>query len=298
MRILLFGANGQIGWELKDRLAPIGEVLALTRIGLNGYIGDLSDLKGISSTILKFRPDVVFNAAAYTSVEQAEEDRDLVMLVNADAPGVMAKACKECNSLLVHYSTDYVYNGVGSKPWLESDTIDPLNFYGRSKALGDARICNTGVRHLVFRTSWAYGLYGDNFVKQMLKVANRQKSISVVNDQFGTPTSASFIAQTSIVVALNCLSRRVAEGVYHLVPDGFVNWSNFARIIFKYLQQVQGIEPVEVKDILTAEYQARAIRPLNSRMNNQKLKSVLPRGCIKDWEYYLKRDLAVLVQRR
>ena len=296
MKILLFGANGQVGWELKDRLAPFGEVLALTRQGENGYIGDLSDLKGISSTILNFQPNLVFNAAAYTAVDRAEDETDVAIRINAEAPTKMAQACRECNALLVHYSTDYVYQGSGNKPWVETDDIAPLNSYGKSKALGEFGIQNSGCRHLIFRTSWVYGLHGNNFVKTMLWLAKTHKSLSIVSDQFGAPTSASFIAQLSTVVALRCLKERAIEGIYHLVPTGYVNWSDFARTIFRQMQHIHGGESVEVNDILTAEYKAKANRPLNSRLSNQKLQSVLPKDCIKDWQYYLERDLSVLLE--
>lgn len=298
MKILLFGANGQVGWELKDRLAPFGDVLVLTRNGIDDYKGDLSDLNGIAETIHKFQPDVVFNAAAYTAVDKAEDENDLAMRINAEAPTVMAQACKECNALLVHYSTDFVYPGTGNKPWVETDQIAPLNVYGKSKALGDEGIQNSRCRHLIFRTSWVYGLHGNNFVKTMLRLAKTHKSLNVVSDQYGAPTSASFIAQLSIAVVLNYLNGKAEEGIYHLVPNGYVNWSDFARAIFRQLQQIQGGDFVEVHDILTSEYKAKATRPLNSRMNNHKLQSVLPKGCIKDWQYYLERDLSVLIEKK
>ena len=185
MRILLFGANGQVGWELRDCLAPYGELLALTRHGLNGYVGDLSDLKGIAETIRKFNPDLVFNAAAYTAVDRAEDESDLALRINAEAPTQIAQTCKGCDALLVHYSTDYVYSGIGTEPWIETDDLAPLNTYGRSKALGEMGILNSGCRHLIFRTSWVYGLHGNNFVKTMLQLAKNHKSLNVVSDQFG-----------------------------------------------------------------------------------------------------------------
>lgn len=297
MKILLFGANGQVGWELKERLAPYGEVLALTRHGLDEYVGNLSDLNGIVETIHKFTPDIVFNAAAYTAVDRAEDEKDLALLINAEAPTLIAKACKECGALLVHYSTDYVYSGMGTKPWIESDDIAPLNVYGRSKALGEVGIRNSGSRYLIFRTSWVYGLHGNNFVKTMLRLAKTHKSLNVVSDQFGAPTSASFIAQLSMATAFRCWNERGLEGIYHLVPNGYVNWSDFARIIFRQMHQIHGGESVEVNDILTTEYHAKAVRPLNSRLNNQKLQSIFPKGCIKDWQYYMNRDLSILIEK-
>lgn len=298
MRILLFGANGQVGWELRERLAPYGEVLVLTRHGSDGYVGDLSDLNGIVETIRKFNPDLVFNAAAYTAVDRAEDEIDLALRINAEAPTQIAKACKESNALLVHYSTDYVYSGIGTKPWIETNDIAPLNVYGKSKALGEAGILNSGCHYLIFRTSWVYGLHGNNFVKTMLRLSKTHKSLNVVSDQFGAPTSASFIAQLSMVTAFRCCNERELEGIYHLVPNGCVNWSNFARAIFRKMQKIHGGESVEVNDVLTAEYKAKAVRPLNSRLNNQKLQGILPKGCIKDWQYYLDRDLSVLIEKR
>lgn len=295
MKILLFGANGQVGRELLERLSTLGEVLALTRSGVGTYVGDLNDLKGIDKTIRKYRPTVVFNAAAYTNVDQAEEETDVALRINAKAPIVMANACKACDALFIHYSSDYVYGGMGTAPWVETDELRPLNTYGRSKVLSDIGIKDSGCQHLILRTSWVYGIHGRNFVNTVLRLARVHDTIDVVGDQIGAPTSAGFIAQISVLMALKFLKQGLEEGVYHLVPNGYVSRSDFARYIIRYLNRFGKQKLVKVNDILTRDYRSNAIRPLNSRLSNDKIQKVLPKNCVKGWQYYLEKDLSVLI---
>ena len=294
MRILLFGQNGQLGWELTERLSYIGELYAPARTSADGA-GDLTHAQAIAEAIIRYRPQVVFNAAAYTAVDKAESEYEMALTVNAFAPAAMAAACAAVDALLVHYSTDYIFDGTGNMSRDESSEPMPLNAYGRSKLEGEVAIMGSGCRHLILRTSWVYGVHGHNFVKTILRLASQQKSLSVVDDQVGTPTSAAFLAESSMELMKSVLSGDVPHGVYNVVPDGFVSWCDFARTIValsvkaNFKLGVSDIEP-----ITSEQYPTPAKRPLNSRLSNEKLKNTLPIGAIKPWQYYLARTLQAM----
>ena len=280
MKILLLGKNGQVGWELQRSLAPLGEVLALDR-NSTSHCGDLSNLEGLADTVRVFRPDVVVNAAAYTAVDKAESDQSTANLINALAPEVLARACAAIGAYLVHFSTDYVFDGAGQKPWLESDATGPLNVYGHSKLAGEEGIAKQGAKHVIFRTSWVYGTEGGNFAKTMLRLAQEREKMAVIKDQFGAPTGAALLAD---ITAL-CLQRVQPEqhepylsGIYHLAAAGETTWHAYAKYV---LQQAQSLKPSlkytvkEVAAVATTEFPTPAARPLNSRLNCSQLENAL-----------------------
>ena len=297
MKILLLGKNGQVGWELQRSLALYGEVLALGREDENGNCGDLEKPEKLLETIERFQPNIIFNAAAYTAVDKAEEDRDRAMLVNATSVGRIADKCTELGCLLVHYSTDYVFDGLGSEAHLENDLAVPINYYGLTKLNGEKEIITSGCRYLIFRTSWVYGVHGNNFIKTMLRLAKEKTSLRVVADQVGTPTSAEVIADISVYAAMKVLAgEKGLQGVYHLVPDGVTNWCEFARWIIDRSINISGnmLSSRDILAITSEEYPTPARRPLNSRLNNSKLKSILPSNTIKTWDMYAQRVLSIL----
>jgi dTDP-4-dehydrorhamnose reductase len=274
MKILLLGQNGQVGWELKRSLAPLGELLALDRSSTS-HCGDLSNLKGLSETVREFRPDVLVNAAAYTAVDKAESDAETAFLVNALAPEVLASACATVGAYLVHFSTDYVFDGSGHRPWLETDETGPLNVYGHSKLAGEQSIAQEGAKSLIFRTSWVYGTEGANFAKTMLRLAQERERMTVINDQFGTPTGAALLAD---VTALALQAPQQLTGVYHLAAAGETTWYAYAEYVLAKAKQLKPSLNYAVKDFVavpTSDFPTPAKRPLNSRLNCSRLEQAL-----------------------
>ena len=276
MKFLLFGANGQLGWELQRSLAPPGEVVALSR-GSADFCGDLTDLAGIASTVRAVKPDVVVNAAAYTAVDDAEANFDLARLVNALAPGALAEAANAAGALMVHYSTDYVFDGSGSKPWLETDATGPLNVYGRTKLEGEQRVAAACARHLIFRASWLYSARGSNFIKSVLRKATQHDEFSVVNDQFGAPTGADLLADVTAHAVQSVLQQPQMAGLYHVAAGGETSLFCYAKHAVDQLIRAQAAPEIIVKNIqpvssaMYAAMQSVAKRPLNSRLNTTKL---------------------------
>lgn len=288
--ILLFGKNGQLGWELERSLMPVGHLLALGREGLDAeaawapdfsdnagaLCGDLSDLEGLAQTVRRVRPQVVVNAAAYTAVDRAESEPELANRINGHAPGVLAEAAHDCGALLVHYSTDYVFSGSGHIPWREDDIPAPLNVYGQSKLVGEQEIAAVGGQHLIFRTSWVYATRGGNFPRTMLRLAREREHLAVVDDQFGVPTSAELIADITAHAIRWMLQGRSAGGLYHLAPAGETTWYHFACHVIeraRILQpnstwKVNSIDPVR-----SAAYPSLARRPCNSRLDTTRLQA-------------------------
>lgn len=295
MKILLFGKNGQVGWELQRSLAPLGDIIALDRHCLN-YCGDLSNLTGIAETVAKIAPDVIVNAAAYTAVDKAESETELARTINAHAPQALAKAAQQCGALLVHYSTDYVFNGSGQQAWLETDDTAPLSVYGTTKLEGEQAIMASGCQYLIFRTSWVYATRGANFAKTMLRLGAERDKLTVINDQTGAPTGADLIADVTAHAIRSVQQNPELAGLYHLVASGETTWYDYARFVIASARQA-GVE-LKVADeailpTTTAEFPFPAQRPLNSRLNTHKLcanfKLVLP-----DWQTGVARMLAEL----
>lgn len=276
MKILLLGKNGQVGWELQRALLPLGEVLALDRQGADGLCGDLSDLYNLASTIEQIKPDVIVNAAAYTAVDKAESEPGLAHLINAEASGALADAAEACGAWLVHYSTDYVFNGSGEQAWLETDDTAPLNIYGATKLEGEQLIQQSGCKHIILRTSWVYAARGNNFAKTMLRLAGERDTLSVINDQFGAPTGAELLADVCAHIIRQASVNESVSGVYHLAADGVCTWHDYARFVLAYAAQKGRSLKVAadaVAPIATSAYPTPAQRPLNSRLNTTKLKT-------------------------
>ena len=280
MKILLLGKNGQVGWELQRALQPLGEVIALDRyINDQGDCGDVSNFEQINQTIARIQPNIIINATAYTAVDKAESEQLQNDLINHLAVKNLAEQCKHINALLVHYSTDYVFDGTGDARWQEDDSIAPVNSYGQAKRDGEIAIEKTGVKFLNFRTSWVYASRGKNFIKTMLMLAKSKEKLTIINDQVGTPTSASLIADVTAQALRYYLLANDAEkiqllGHYHLVPTGVTTWYEYAQFIFD-LAKKQG-ETLMIKEVLpttTDNYPTPAKRPLNSRLNTQKIQT-------------------------
>jgi dTDP-4-dehydrorhamnose reductase len=275
MKILLFGKNGQVGWELQRSLAPLGEVIALDRHS-SEYCGDLLNPSAIAQTVLAVKPDVIVNAAAYTAVDKAETDQANASTVNTEAPAAMAHAAAKIGARLVHYSTDYVFNGSGNTPWLETDTPAPVSAYGASKLAGEQAILQSGVRHLIFRTSWVYATRGGNFAKTMLRLAQERETLSVIHDQIGAPTGADLLADVTAQALTRWTSRDTLGGLYHLSAAGETSWYSYAQHLFATVR-AQGMAlqliDAQLKPIPSSEYKTAAQRPLNSRLDCSKLKS-------------------------
>jgi len=257
LKILLTGRGGQVGWELERSLAPLGQVTAPDLATL-----DLADADATRRTVRAAKPDVIVNAVAYTAVDKAESERDLAHAINATAVGVLAEETKRLGALLVHYSTDYVFDGTKGTPYVEDDAPNPLNVYGASKLAGDRAIAASGCRFLILRTSWVYGLRGSNFMLTMLRLARERPELQVVDDQIGAPTSSLAIARATAQ-----LLQRGAGGLYHLSAAGAVSWCGFARAI---LARAGIATPVSA--IRTEDYPTPAKRPRNSRLDCSRLR--------------------------
>ncbi len=273
MKILLFGKAGQVGWELERSLAVLGEVTVLGSKSQN-MCGDFKNLTGIRQSIQQIRPDVIVNAAAQTAVDKMESESELAHLVNAQAPAVIAEEAKKLQALMVHYSTDYVFDGSGTQPWLETDQTNPLSVYGSSKLEAEKEIIKSGCDYLIFRTSWVYAARGRNFAKTMYRLAKEQESLNVIADQIGAPTGAELIADVTAHAIPVALKDNTVTGIYHLVASGEVSWHGYANFVLDYCRE-RGVEfmasPEAVLPVSTAEYPTSAPRPLNSRLSTSKL---------------------------
>ena len=297
MKILLLGKNGQVGWELQRSLAPLGELIALDRHQADGLNGDLSNPEALRATIRQVQPDVIVNAAAYTAVDKAESETELADRVNGIAAGVMAEEAAASGAWLVHYSTDYVFNGQGTAAWRETDAVAPVNHYGSSKLAGERAITASGCKHLILRTSWVYGARGNNFAKTMLRLASDRETLSVVADQIGAPTGADLIADVTAQALRQALQQPELAGLYHLAAAGEVSWHGYASEVIAFakangeLLAVKAIEPVE-----TTAYPTPAHRPLNSRLDTQKLRTTFSLH-LPDWQSGVTRMLREILNK-
>ncbi|HBJ99036.1 MAG TPA: dTDP-4-dehydrorhamnose reductase [Delftia acidovorans] len=277
MKLLLLGRNGQVGWELQRSLAPLGELIALDRqgdAGGQGLCGDLSRLDELARTVRALRPDVIVNAAAHTAVDKAESEPDQARLLNALAPQVLAREAVQTGALLVHYSTDYVFDGSGSAASTETEATAPLSVYGSSKLEGEQLIQASGCRHLIFRTSWVYAARGGNFAKTMLRLAQEREALSVIDDQWGAPTGADLIADVT-AHAIRQLQRQPGDqGLYHLVAGGETTWHAYASHVIARARELAPDRPWKVQRIAavpTSAFPTPAQRPHNSRLNTDRL---------------------------
>ena len=293
MKILLFGKNGQVGWELQRSLSPLGELVAPDRHSTE-LCGDLADLKGIFDTVRQVTPDVIVNAAAYTAVDKAESDAELAQIVNAAAPGVLAQAASKVGAWLVHYSTDYVFDGSGSKPWVETDPTGPLNVYGKTKLEGEQRIASHCAKHLVFRTSWVYASRGGNFAKTMLCLAQERESLNVINDQFGAPTGADLIADVTAHAIAHVMRKPDDAGLYHLAASDETTWFDYAKYVVDQSIRTQTAPETIVKvinPVATSAFPTAAQRPHNSRLNTAKIQQTFGLRLV-PWQQGVARMLA------
>lgn len=267
--ILLIGKNGQVGWELQHSLARLGRVIALDRTQM-----DLTRSDNIRSSIREVSPDIIVNAAGYTAVDRAEQDPSLAMQINAVAPGLIAEEAKRINALLVHYSTDYVFDGTRTTPYVEEDAPNPLSVYGRSKLEGEHAIAAVGGAHLILRTSWIYSARRSNFVLTILRLAKEQKELLVVDDQIGSPTAAHELAKATgkLIDKANEISEH--SGLFHLSAAGYASRFEFAKEIVESAKRLSGEQSIwaAVRAAPTSSYPTPAARPLNASMSNEKVK--------------------------
>nr|WP_314483591.1 dTDP-4-dehydrorhamnose reductase [uncultured Pseudomonas sp.] len=278
MKILLLGKNGQVGWELQRALSVLGEVVALDRhlvsTPYGELAGDLSDLNGLRNAIQAVAPDVIFNAAAYTAVDKAESERDTAHVVNALASKVIADEAKRLDAWLVHYSTDYVFDGTGSTPWTEADSVAPVNYYGATKLAGEQLIQGSGCKYLIFRTSWVYAARGNNFAKTMLRLAKDRSILNVIADQVGVPTGADLLADVAVAALQQAWLKPELSGIYHLAPGGETTWHAYASYVIQFARDLGETLVVQaVNPIATTDYPTPASRPLNSRLDTTKLRN-------------------------
>jgi dTDP-4-dehydrorhamnose reductase len=299
MKILLLGKNGQVGWELQRSLAPLGELIALDSASRE-MCGDFTDPAELARTVRKVAPDVIVNAAAYTAVDKAESEPELARTINALAPGVLAEEALRSKALLVHYSTDYVFDGSGDRPWLESDATAPLNVYGATKLEGEQLIQQSGCIHLILRTSWVYGARGDNFIRTMLKLAQQRDSLNIIDDQIGAPTGADLLADVTAHAIRTARQQPELSGLYHLIAGGEISWHGYASFVIDFASR-NGLDikvaPDAIKPVPTSAFPTPAKRPHNSRMDTAKLKSAFDLH-LPDWQVGVERMLREVLERK
>lgn len=293
MNILLFGKNGQVGWELQRSLAPLGNITAL---GTNStdYCGDFTDTDGIIQTIRALRPDVIVNAAAYTAVDKAQSEPEKAHLINATTVEAIAKEAQAIGAWLVHYSTDYVFPGNGEQPWSEEDLTGPLNVYGATKLAGEQAIKQYCQKHLIFRTSWVYATKGNNFAKTMLRLAKERSELGIIHDQYGAPTGADLLADCTAHAISAALGDPECAGLYHLVASGTTTWFEYASLVFTEARKEDvELALIETKPLATSSYPTPAQRPLNSRLENSKFQQTFSLN-LPEWQTGVRRMLAEL----
>ncbi|WP_341685324.1 dTDP-4-dehydrorhamnose reductase [Limnohabitans sp.] len=295
MKILLLGKNGQVGWELQRSLSVLGEVVALDRHSTP--CGDLSQPERLAQTVRELRPDVIVNAAAHTAVDKAESEVDLARTLNAAAPAALSQAAAETGAWLVHYSTDYVFNGSGNTPWQEGDATGPLGVYGQTKLEGEQAISASGCKHLIFRTSWVYAARGGNFAKTMLRLAQERERLTVINDQHGAPTGADLIADVTAHAIRSAQHKPELAGLYHLVAGGETTWHGYASHAIAHARELRpdlGWKVNDIAPVETSAFPTPAKRPQNSRLNTQKLQQAFGLN-LPHWQLGVDRLLAEIL---
>ena len=296
MNILLFGKRGQVGWELQRSLSVLGDVTALD-FDSTEHCGDFSNPAGVAETVRALRPDVIVNAAAHTAVDKAESEPDLARTLNATTPGAIAEEAAKLGSWLVHYSTDYVFDGSGSRPWLETDTPAPLSVYGRTKLEGEQLIAEACSRHLILRTSWVYAARGSNFAKTMLRLAQERERLTVIDDQWGAPTGADLLADVTAHAIRHLHKRPEDAGLYPCVAAGETTWNAYAKYVLACAQVSNpaiAIKAKEVAPVPTSDFPTPAVRPHNSRLNTGKLQATFGLG-MPHWQAGVARMLAEIL---
>jgi len=292
MKILIFGSGGQVGTELQRTLPALGEVVALDQRD-----ADLTDLENLRAVLYAHAPEVIVNAAAYTAVDKAEGDEALAHTINAEAVGVMADYARHNGSLLVHYSTDYVFDGEITGAYIETDVTNPLSVYGKSKRAGEEAVQQAGCHHLIFRTSWVYSAHGSNFIKTILRLAKERDALNIVADQIGAPTSAELIADVTALALAAYQADILPEGMYHLTASGETSWHGFARyVVDRAIAKgaTLKLDATKIHAITTEEYPLPAKRPKNSRLDNSRLTDRLGFQ-MPDWRVHVDRAVDQLL---
>jgi dTDP-4-dehydrorhamnose reductase len=294
MKILLFGKNGQVGWELQRALAPLGELVALDSRSPDRLSADLSRPDLLAATVRAVAPDLIVNAAAYTAVDKAESEPELARTVNATAPGALAREAAASGAWLVHFSSDYVFDGSGSAPWHEDSPTGPLNVYGRTKLEGEEAIRASGCHHLLFRTSWVYGARGSNFAKTMLRLAGERERLTVIDDQIGAPTGADLLADVAAHALRAALARPELSGTYHAVASGHTSWHGYATHVIDFARaagQPMKVARGAIEPVPTRAFPTPARRPANSRLDARKLREAFGLS-LPPWQTGVERMLA------
>lgn len=295
MKILLLGRDGQVGWELERALAPLGTLVALGRAPAGTLGADLSDLDALARTIRETAPDVIVNAAAYTAVDDAEDEPERARRINAEAPEVLAREAAALRAVLVHYSTDYVFDGSGEAAWRETDTPAPLNTYGATKLAGEEAIRASDAAHLILRTSWVYSTRRRNFIRSMLRLAAQREKLQLVHDQIGAPTGAELIADVTAHALRHAASGAAQSGTYHLAAAGETSWHAYATFVIERARELGAtLEVREIEPIPSAGFPTRAARPANSRLDCAALEAAFGLS-LPDWRTGVARTVSELV---
>ena len=298
MKLLLLGKNGQVGWELQRSLAPLGEVVALDFDSPGPLMADFSQPEQLAATVRAVAPDIIVNAAAHTAVDRCETEPDLARAINAAGPAVLAREAAARGAWLVHYSTDYVFDGSGSTPWREDDATGPLNVYGQTKLEGEAAIRASGCKHLILRTSWVYSARGGNFAKTMLKLAQERESLKVIDDQIGAPTGADLLADVTAHALRAAIGNAGLGGTYHAVASGETSWHGYACRAIEFARRFgKGVRvaPDAIDAVPSSAFITAAKRPHNSRLDSNKLMAAFGLS-LPPWELGVQRMLAELLE--
>ena len=296
MKILLLGKGGQVGWELQRSLATLGELVALDFDSTELH-ADFSRPEGLAATVRAVAPDLIVNAAAHTAVDKAESEPELARAINAIAPGVLAREAAACGAWLLHYSTDYVFDGGGTAPWTEDSPTGPLSVYGSTKLEGEELIRASGAKHLILRTSWVYAARGGNFAKTMLRLAQERERLTVIDDQIGAPTGADLLADLSAHALRTALQRPEVSGTYHAVASGLTSWHGYAQHVIEWARaagQPIKVAPEAIAPVPTSAFPTPARRPTNSRMDTRKLREAFG-VTLPDWRVGVDRMLTEIL---
>ncbi|MGL4435430.1 MAG: dTDP-4-dehydrorhamnose reductase [Giesbergeria sp.] len=275
MNILLLGKSGQVGWELQRSLSVLGQVTALD-FDSQAHCGDFANPEGVRDTVRQLRPQVIVNAAAHTAVDKAESEPEFARLLNATTPGLVAEEAARLGAWLVHYSTDYVFDGSGTRPWVETDTPAPLSVYGSTKLEGEQRIQQSGCQHLILRTSWVYAARGGNFAKTMLRLGQERERLTVIDDQWGAPTGADLLADVTAHAIRHLQAQPQDGGLYHCVAAGETTWHSYAKFVLEHASKAQAAIKIIAKEIApvpTSAFPTPATRPHNSRLDTARLQT-------------------------
>ena len=300
MKILLLGKNGQVGWELQRSLALLGDVIALDFDSSGPLKADFSVPESLAATVRAVAPQIIVNAAAHTAVDRCESEPERARALNAEAPAVLARAAREHGATLVHYSTDYVFDGSGSVPWREGDATGPLSVYGATKLAGEEAIRDSGCAHLVLRTSWVHSARGGNFARTMLRLGSERDALSVVADQVGAPTSAELLADTTALMLRRLQHDPALAGMYHVAAAGECSWYDYAQHVFAFARahgRALKVTPESVSPIASSAYPTPAARPANSRLDTAKARAAFDL-VFPTWQTGVDRSVAEMLDQK